>query len=331
MFSLEIAYSAYYAITRRRLCPGKAMHLNLTYFETVCCIARLGTYSAAAAHLNTSQPAITSRVRELEETLGLTLFQRRGRRMELTIEGRHFIDEMEPLVAQLNQALFRFRKLSTAQGTVRIGGGDVTMSWLPDVLDRLQGEMPGVRYELENDMAPALMSKLLAGTLDLAVVAGEIQDARLHRVPLAPVQLVWLMSHRVAAAHTAGALSLAQLLDSAPLWLSSRKSDFFERAAATVRAHGGGLRNVSTCGSMVNMLDLIERTGGIGLVAGRIAAPRLAQGKVVPVPGMPEDAYRNTLVCHIDQQQSVIRHVMRSIVDFDRDSARAADVGAPRR
>lgn len=297
------------------------MRLNLTYFETVSCIARLGTFSAAAAHLNTSQPAITSRVRELEETLGLTLFQRRGRRMELTIEGRHFIDEMEPLVAQVNQALFRFRKPSTAQGTVRIGGGDVTMSWLPDVLDQLKGDMPGVHYELENDMAPALASKLLAGTLDLAVVAGELHDARLHRVPLTPVQLVWLMSHRLAHACEAAPKELPQLLDSAPLWLSSRKSDFFERAAATVREHGGSLRNVSTCGSMVNMLDIIERTGGIGLIAKRIAARKLAEGKVVPVPGMPEDAYQNTLVCHIDQQQSVIRHVLRRIIDFDREMA----------
>ena len=62
--------------------------VSLTNLETLCWIARLGSFTAAAERLNATQPAISGRVRELEESLKVKLFQRRGRRMELTIQGR---------------------------------------------------------------------------------------------------------------------------------------------------------------------------------------------------------------------------------------------------
>ena len=58
--------------------------LNLTNLETVCCIARAGTFYAAAERLNASQPTVTGRVRELEQSLGIQFFRKLGRNMELT-------------------------------------------------------------------------------------------------------------------------------------------------------------------------------------------------------------------------------------------------------
>ena len=51
------------------------------HLETLLWIARLGTFAAAAARLNTTQPAISARVRELESHLGTALFRREGRTM----------------------------------------------------------------------------------------------------------------------------------------------------------------------------------------------------------------------------------------------------------
>ena len=55
--------------------------ITLVNLETLCAIARLGTFRAAADKLNTTQPAVSARVREVEDMVGRPLFQRRGRRI----------------------------------------------------------------------------------------------------------------------------------------------------------------------------------------------------------------------------------------------------------
>src|SRR3546814_1439625 len=70
---------------------AQAMSINRIAFyhlETLLWIARLGTFAAAAERLNTTQPAISARVRELENHLGTVLFRREGRTMTLTPAGR---------------------------------------------------------------------------------------------------------------------------------------------------------------------------------------------------------------------------------------------------
>ena len=67
---------------------GRVTIVNL---ETLCWIARPGSFTAAAERLNTTQPAISKRVKELEDAIGISLFQRQGRRMELTLQGRDLV------------------------------------------------------------------------------------------------------------------------------------------------------------------------------------------------------------------------------------------------
>ena len=70
--------------------------IALYHLETLLWIARLGTFGAAAERLNTTQPAISARVRELENLVGKQLFRREGRTMTLTPAGRQLVRESEP-------------------------------------------------------------------------------------------------------------------------------------------------------------------------------------------------------------------------------------------
>ena len=62
--------------------------LAIYHLETLLWIARLGTFRAAAERLGTTQPAISARVREVEQQLGIALFRREGRGVVLTARGR---------------------------------------------------------------------------------------------------------------------------------------------------------------------------------------------------------------------------------------------------
>ncbi|MEN9925330.1 MAG: hypothetical protein RL268_1456, partial [Pseudomonadota bacterium] len=65
--------------------------LAIYHLETLLWIARLGTFRAAAERLNTTQPAISARVREIESQLGVEIFRREGRGVVLTARGRQLV------------------------------------------------------------------------------------------------------------------------------------------------------------------------------------------------------------------------------------------------
>src|SRR5581483_12518098 len=84
--------------------------LEVVHLEIVDAVARTGTVTRAAEELHVTQPAISHRLRELEQRLGTTLFTRAGRRMTLTAEGtrllesaRRVLSEIETVEAELAQ------------------------------------------------------------------------------------------------------------------------------------------------------------------------------------------------------------------------------------
>lgn len=126
------------------------MHLNIANLETLCWIARLGTFSAAADRLSTTQPAISRRMRELERTCGVPLFQRVGRRMELTMKARDFVRRGQPLLTGLEELVVSLGNPESATGTIRLGVGEVVaVTWFPILIARLKQTMPRVSLEIE--------------------------------------------------------------------------------------------------------------------------------------------------------------------------------------
>ncbi|VVE51432.1 LysR family transcriptional regulator [Pandoraea anhela] len=293
--------------------------LNLTNLETVCCIARVGTFSAAAERLNASQPTVTGRVRELEQSLGIQFFRKRGRNMELTEEGRQFIERVEPLVIQLEEAVTTHADVTSARGTLRLGIGIVTMTWFGRVLAQLRRDMPLVQYDIETDLSMNMLHKLESGKLDLAVVAGRIEHPMFATRSLAAEELRWLMGASAMEEGFDEACDLAAKLDSRPLWFVSRPSEFFPRSLDTLKKCGASPLHVNTCSNMISMLRMIEETGGIGLVAMALAKPLLDAGRVIDLsPQLPPECYDLTLVYRTDERQSIIQRVVERIVEHDK-------------
>jgi DNA-binding transcriptional LysR family regulator len=298
--------------------PHAMARINLTNLETVCCIAKFGTFSNAALRLNASQPAITSRVRELEESLGFALFERHGRRMELTIEGRKFIQRVEPLMSQIDDAVLAFSDPAAASGIVRIGTGVLAMNWIPQALAGLQKIMPNVNYDIDIDMGGGILEKLQSGKLDIAILGIEFQSSELTTIPLNKAKLVWVMTPDIPREKDGRALSLGEIFDSAPVWVVSRSSSVFQHVIEIIRKHGAMTNNINTCPGTVWALGILERTSGIALVPASLAAERLASGTLVRLSdALPEESLHPTLAFHKDQNHSIIRYVVQHLVEAD--------------
>lgn len=164
------------------------MDLNdLHIFRTVI---REGGVTRAAVRLNRVQSNVTTRIRQLEEDLGVTLFLREGRRLVPTNAGRQLLDYADRLLALANEARQSLAD-DVPRGQLRLGSMETTAGVrLAEPLARFHRRYPDVRLELQTRGTRGLVAQVLAGELDLALVASPVADPRLAREVLFEEELV---------------------------------------------------------------------------------------------------------------------------------------------
>ncbi len=291
------------------------MSFKLANLETLCSIARNGTFSAAARALNTSQPAVTSRMRELERSVGFPIFRKKGRGVELTSAGRQLYLRVEPHVRQLGRDLLLQAPMADMQGLVRIGTGMVSMSWLPEFVDQLHKEMPLVQFDIEVGMGMDLIRRLDANSIDFAIAAGDIRNPRWRTRTLRPVQHRWVTGKSKAYRKSAGIPDLFKIL---PFWTVARDSDFFPHAANVATRNGVQPNQVNTCGNMLGVVDMIERTGGIGFVPEVLARSRIKAGTLIDISDRLKPlTFPMSLLTRLHQSDVVVERIIDLLCQFN--------------
>jgi len=142
---------------------------NLRAFAEV---AACGSFSIAAERLHLTQPAVSKRIAVLEDDLGTPLFDRLGRRTELTEAGRALLARVPDVEESLRQAAQAVRDLAgDVTGTLRIATSHhIGLHRLPPVLSVFQQRYPGVRLDIEFLDSELAYERLRAGVIELAVV-----------------------------------------------------------------------------------------------------------------------------------------------------------------
>lgn len=176
--------------------------LTFKQLEAIYWIAKLGTFGAAAEKLHTSQSAISKRVSELEEFLGIPLFDRGRRQPQLTPKGKELLEDGEELLQQRDRLLARMGKTSAVVRRFRLGVTELAaLTWLPRLVQEVRSAHPSVSLEPEIDVSMNLFDRLVQGDVDLIIVPSVFQDPRFVAVPVARLRLAWmcspeLISHR---------------------------------------------------------------------------------------------------------------------------------------
>ena len=249
------------------------------HLETLLWIARLGTFAAAAARLNTTQPAISARVRELESHLGTALFRREGRTMALTPAGRELVRESEPLWARFQGVLMGCSDISGATGIIRIGAGEIAAaSCLPGFVAQLGRDLPHVSLEVDIALTADLIQQLASGHADLAFAAGRIAHPMLRTAPIGNVDLLWLASPATVA-------TMADIRP--PIWSLTNLSPLYRIMKDAIAASDLADCPLNLCNNVRTMIDIVLEGGGIGIFPRPMARQQLAEGRLVPVPGAP--------------------------------------------
>jgi DNA-binding transcriptional LysR family regulator len=189
--------------------------LKLRHLALVVAIADRGSVVAAAHAMHITQPVVTRGLRELEEVLGVRLFDRGARGVTPTGYGDAFLAHARAVIVQLRQAERQIDLLSRAElGAVTVGthlaGSNLL---LPRAIAALKEEHPRLTVIVREATPDALNAALAAGDIDLVVArltgtaaGGLTQEILYHE----PIRLVARAGHPV---HTLPRPTLAQLAD----------------------------------------------------------------------------------------------------------------------
>ena len=147
------------------------MSLKLRHVRAFVEVARQGSFRRAAEKLFVSQPALTITINQLEELVGVGLFNRTTRRVNLTIDGEDFLPIAERLVADFDRAIRDLKMTAERrEGKVSIAVlPSLTINLLPGLLARFKDANPGIRVILRDDNAKGVQRQVLNNESDFGI------------------------------------------------------------------------------------------------------------------------------------------------------------------
>ena len=160
--------------------------MELRHLQYFLMIAREGTISGAAQVLHLSQPSLSRQMQELEHDLGVKLFDRGSRRIELTQAGMQLRRRAEEIVDLVGRTEAEMRvSADTLEGEVRIGGGETpAMSLIADAIADLQATYPLMRFALHSGNAADVSERLDNGRIDFGLFIGHANLDRYESLQL---------------------------------------------------------------------------------------------------------------------------------------------------
>lgn len=179
---------------------------DLDSLEIFRAVVREGGVIRAATRLHRVQSNVTTRIKQLEERLGVALFQRQGRSLVMTSAGEALLVHAERLLRLADEAESALRD-DPARGPFRLGSMESTAgSRLPKVLSRYHQLHPGVVIELQTGTTAALLKKLSDYRLEAAFVGEPFNALDLSTQPVFEEELVLITARRHPPVHGAASL-----------------------------------------------------------------------------------------------------------------------------
>ena len=267
--------------------------LDLRDLHCVIAIAHWGSFMRAARTLNMTQPSVSARVRQLEERLGVPLFERQPRGVRPTSEGEIFLAGAREVLTRANTLMDDMVSIagSTPTGLVRIGlPMSLTKLLTIPILDRCREELPGVKVRIVESLSGYISNWLIDGQLDLGVLFGKESAPGLVSRPVVEEYLLVAASGPDALTpflQSDGTIPFARLAEMDLILPSPQHGlrDLIERQAQTEDIE---LRVALEIDAFGEIQRLVARGDGFALLSsaaiGVADAPVLATARVTQPP-----------------------------------------------
>lgn len=255
----------------------------LTAFVTV---AEELNYRRAAERLHVAQPAISQQIMNLERDLGVKLFDRNNRSVQLTDAGDAFLTPCLSALRALENAALSARNAGTGEyGKIRLGfNAGFTTDHLVTLVEVLRREHPHLELTIDTSRrTPDILQMLKDQELDLGLVGGPAMGTGLEKRKISTTRLgvVLQQTHPLARAASVPVQALGNehlvLLESTPGWSIRRMvDDALERAGVTAPA-------ITTVADGMTMLAFVAAGVGIGFSSLNAAALTPRHLRMIPL------------------------------------------------
>lgn len=272
--------------------------LNYHHLHAFWAVAKEGHLTRAAEHLHVSPSALSTQIRQLEDTLGQRLFDRQARTLRLTEAGRVALGYAEGIFASGSEMLSVLKEGQRAQRQVLRIGAVATLSrnFQENFVAPLLGR-DDVELALQSGGLAELLQRLRVHTLDLVLSNRRVQGTseepwRCRRIAHQPVSLVGRPARRRRA------FRFPEDLAEVPLLLPGRDSEI--RAGFDLMCEQRGLRYTlkAEVDDMALLRLLARDAGGVALVPSVVVRDELRNGTLVEhavVPDLVENFYAITV------------------------------------
>jgi DNA-binding transcriptional LysR family regulator len=258
--------------------------------ETLVWVATLKSFNRAAVKLNTTQPAVSQRIAQLEADIGHRLLEREKRTVVPTEAGRRVIDYAERLLKLRAEMLHNVADKTAIRGTLRLGVAEtIVHTWLSRFVERMAKAYPGLSVEIEVDITPNLRERLMAQDIDLIFALGALTAPQVQNLPLSTYRMAFLAGPSLALPK--GPVGL-DALAAFPILTFSRNTRPHLVMRELFSAPGLPPVRIHASSSMATILRMAEDGLGIAAVPEAIAGTELSAGRLrslrttVPLPDL---------------------------------------------
>lgn len=148
--------------------------MELRQLNTFRTVASTLNFSRAAEALNYVPSNVTMQMKALEDELGVRLFDRLGKQLALTAEGKRFLTHVHDVLDKLDEARSAVHDNENLTGTLTVSANEVVCAYrLPAVFRRFRSQYPGVRLIFRSVPNLALKQALFEGTADVVFILDE--------------------------------------------------------------------------------------------------------------------------------------------------------------
>jgi DNA-binding transcriptional LysR family regulator len=286
-------------------------------------------FRTAAEKLHIAQPPLTKQIKRLEEDIGVELFKRSQRHVELTPAGQRFLEEAKVILAQVERAAAAARRAARGEtGRLEIGyTSSADLQVLPRIIPCFRSRFPDVHLHLQTLYFSDQVAALRSHRIDLGLVrqpGSTPSDLTFESIFTEPLIAIIPTSHPLA---TRASVSLRMLADEKYIMFPRHFSPgLYDSITSAFQAAGGSLNIVEECDHMQLNLSLIAMGDGISLLPESLRC--LKRDGVTYLPLRPERLDTELGVMYRAKDDS---EALRNFVRISREFATEATEDTKRR
>jgi len=249
--------------------------INFDQLTTFLAVVRLGGVRKAAVGLNLTQPAVTARVKNLEEALCCELFERKSSGMQLTKRGELLLAHAEKFEYLAEQVERDVVDPAGVERRLRLGVSEtIAQCWLPDLVSLLHRHYPNLEIEFNVDISTNLRASLLNREIDLGILLGPVSEYSVDNVHLPGFELAWY------AAAVPGEVAINTLSRTQPVITYARHTRPYREIKALLFEHVGSDVPMFPSSSLSACFRLVEANLGVAALPRALGDAYVAEGRI---------------------------------------------------